>query len=59
MKPHKILYRLPPAGIFANKQLHGKLAPYEDYNVAQTLGLWLYMIRLVNFRLVVEDLLVK
>lgn len=48
-------YRLPQAGILANKLLKDRSAQDKYYEVQHTPGLWKHMKRPIQFTLVVDD----
>ena len=51
----KGMYRLPQAGMLANKLLKHRLAKHEYYEVRHTPGYWRRMWRPIDFTLVVDD----
>ena len=56
---HRTIYRLPQAGILANKQLREKFLPAAYYEVTHTPGLWHHIIRPIQFTLVVDGFGIK
>jgi hypothetical protein len=53
------VWGLPQAGIFANKRLRRKLAPFGYFESTNTPGLWYHKSRPITFTLVVDDFGVK
>jgi hypothetical protein len=53
------VWGLPQAGILANKQLRGKLAPFGYQECKNTPGLWYHETRPITFTLVVDNFGVK
>ena len=51
----KGMYRLPQAGMLANKQLKCRLAKHSYYEVRHTPGYWHHTWRPIDFTLVVDD----
>ena len=54
-----MVWGLPLAGIFANKRLRQKLAPFGYYECVTTPGLWYHESRPITFTLVVDNFKVK
>jgi hypothetical protein len=59
MEIRKRMYRLPQAGILANKLLKEPLACHGYFKQTHTLGLWKHVTRLVWFNLCVDDFGIK
>jgi hypothetical protein len=55
----RAVWRLPQAGILANKCLRWKLAPFGYHESTNTPGLWYHKSRPITFNLVVDDFGVK
>ena len=53
------MYRLPQAGIIANKLLRKRLAPHGYYELPHTPGLWKHVSRPIQFTLAVDDFGIK
>jgi hypothetical protein len=51
----KAVYRLPQAGMLANKLLKTRLAPAGYYEVPHTSGMWKHITRPISLTLVVDD----
>ena len=54
-----MVWGLPLAGIFANKRVQQKLAPFGYYECVNTPGLWYHESRPITFTLVVDNFKVK
>jgi hypothetical protein len=59
LEMRRAVWRLPQAGILANKLLRKRLAPKGNYECKPTPGLWQHATRPISFTLVVDDFGVK
>ena len=59
MEIRRAMYRLPQAGILANRLLKQCLAKHGYFEVAHTPDLWKHISRLISFTLVVDDFGIK
>ena len=59
MEIQRAIYRLPQAGVLANKKLKKFLVPEGYYEVAHTTGLWRHTTQPIQFSLLVDNYCVK